>query len=78
MELNTLNNIALEKVSLAHFKGHTPSLMFSIDNKDEHHLGELIHFFMVSAIMGALLLDVNPFDQPGVENYKTLIQDEIK
>lgn len=78
MELNTLNNIALSQVSLAHFKGHTPSLMFTIDNKDERHLGELLHFFIISAIMGALLLDVNPFDQPGVEDYKKLINEEIK
>ncbi len=78
MEMNTLNNIALEKVCLAHFNGHTPSLLFTIDNKDPHNLGELVHFFIVSAIMGALLLDVNPFDQPGVEDYKKLINDEIK
>lgn len=78
MELNTLNNIALEKVSLAHYNGHTPSLLFTIDNKDEKHLGMLIHFFIVSSIMGALLLDVNPFGQPGVEEYKRLINEEIK
>lgn len=37
---------------------------------DEYHLGYLIYFFMKACAMGALLLEVNPFDQPGVEAYK--------
>ena len=40
-------------------------------------MGELIQFFILAAIMGAILLDVNPFDQPGVEDYKKLIHEEI-
>ena len=63
MELNSLNNIALDKVGLAHFNGFTPTNIITIDEKNEFAIGELIHFFILSAIVGALLIDVNPFYQ---------------
>ena len=78
IELNSLNRIALDMVATAHNNGHTPSGIITIDEKNEETMGELIHFFILAAIAGALLLEVNPFDQPGVEDYKKLIQEEIK
>lgn len=78
MELNSLNNIALDKVGIAHSNGDTPSCLFTIDEKNPKTIGELIHFFILSAICGALIMDVNPFDQPGVQDYKKLINDELK
>lgn len=78
MELNSLNNIALDKVCLAHSNGATPSNIITIDEKNESTMGELIHFFILSAIVGALLIDVNPFDQPGVQEYKKLISEELE
>lgn len=78
IELNTLNNIAVDKVALAHYNGHTPSGFITIDEKNEYTIGELIHFFILASISGALLLDVNPFDQPGVEDYKKLLHAELK
>ena len=78
MELNSLNNIALDKVGLAHSNGYTPSNIITIDEKNESTMGELIHFFILTAIIGALLLEVNPFDQPGVQEYKKLISEELE
>lgn len=78
MELNSINKIALDKVGLAHFNGDTPSLMITIDEKNEETIGELIHFFILSSIIGALIMDVNPFDQPGVQEYKDLIKEELE
>ncbi len=78
IELNNLNRIALDKVALAHNNGHTPSIIITIDEKNEHTIGELIQFFILSSIVGAILLDVNPFNQPGVQDYKDLINDELK
>lgn len=75
--LNELNKIALEKVAIAHEKGKTPSIIMWINQKNEETLGELIQFFMYSAIIGALLMEVNPFNQPGVQEYKQLIQEAI-
>ena len=78
MELNSLNNIALDKVGLAHSNGYTPSNIITIDEKNESTMGELIHFFILTAIIGALLIDVNPFDHPGVQEYKKLISEELE
>ncbi len=78
MELNSLNRIALDMVATAHNNGKTPSGIITVDEKNEETMGELIQFFILAAIMGALLLDENPFDQPGVEEYKKLIHDELK
>lgn len=78
MELNSLNNIALDKVGLAHFNGYTPTNIITIDEKNEFAIGELIHFFILAAIIGALLIDVDPFNQPGVQEYKKLINEELE
>ncbi len=78
MELNSINKIALDKVGLAHYNGYTPSNIITIDEKNEGTIGELIHFFILSSIVGALLIDVNPFDQPGVQEYKKLINEELE
>ncbi len=75
--LQEINRIALEKVCEAHYSDKTPSLVLYASQLDEFNLGELVRFFMTSAIVGALLIDVNPFDQPGVEKYKSLINDAL-
>jgi len=75
--LNELNNVALKQVAQAHKNGYTPSNIVLIEKLNEENLGELIQFFQLNAIIGALLLEVNPFDQPGVEEYKKLINKEL-
>lgn len=75
--LNEINRIAEEKVCIAHYKDKTPSNLIIIDELDEYHLGLLVRFFITAAISGALLIEVNPFDQPGVEKYKELIKDSL-
>lgn len=76
-ELNEINNMVLEKVCEAHNNGHTPSSIIWLDDIKEEDLGELMQFFMLSAIIGGYLLDINPFDQPGVQEYKRLITDGL-
>jgi len=75
--LNEINRIAEEKVCIAHYKGNTPSNLISIDELNEYNLGQLIRFFITAAITGAILIDVNPFDQPGVEKYKELLMEAL-
>lgn len=75
--LNKINNLASIKVAEAHAP-HTPSNMICMDYLNEENIGELMYFFMVSAAIGAYLLNVNPFDQPGVEDYKKLLLNGIK
>ena len=40
----------------------------------EDIIGRVIYFLELNAAISAMLLDVNPFDQPGVENYKREIR----
>ena len=41
-----------------------------LDKLDEYSLGYLFYFFMRACAMSAYMLDINPFNQPGVEVYK--------
>lgn len=70
----TLNNKIIEPILEAHSSGNTPSLVISIEKLDEYNLGQLIYFLELVAAIGAYLLDVNPFNQPGVEKYKENIR----
>ena len=77
MDLHCINNLVLDKVCIAHKEGNTPSLVIEIDEINEYTLGELIYFFFLTAAIGGYLLGLNPFDQPGVERYKELVNNEL-
>ena len=68
--LHEVNQQALESVVEAHFKGGVPVVQVTMPEINEYFLGQLIYFFELSAAAGAYAMDLNPFDQPGVENYK--------
>lgn len=59
-----------EGVLKAHSDGGIPIILIKAERSDEFNLGKLIYFFEMSAAISAMLLGVNPFDQPGVESYK--------
>lgn len=64
-----------EKAFLGTLKAHTevgkvPNVILSVEKLDAYNLGYLFYFFMKTCAMSAYLLDVNPFNQPGVEVYK--------
>ncbi len=68
--LEQVNRCAEDAVVLAHSKAGIPIHRIEIDALDEYNLGELIYFFEMSCAISASLFEVNPFDQPGVEDYK--------
>ncbi|MCM3722093.1 glucose-6-phosphate isomerase [Solibacillus isronensis] len=75
---NEINAVSKEGTALAHSEGGVPVIQLELDKLDEFHLGYLIYFFMKACAMSALLLEVNPFDQPGVEAYKKKIMELLK
>lgn len=75
---NEINAVSKEGTALAHSEGGVPVIQLELDKLDEYHLGYLIYFFMKACAMSALLLEVNPFDQPGVEAYKKKIMELLK
>ncbi len=50
--------------------GKVPNVVLELDKLDAYNLGYLFYFFMKTCSMSAYLLEVNPFNQPGVEVYK--------
>jgi glucose-6-phosphate isomerase len=68
--VSEINNAALLATEIAHFDGGVPCLELHLKNISEKSLGYLIAFFETSCAVSALMLGVNPFDQPGVEAYK--------
>ena len=68
--LNYVNKKAMEGTVKAHVSGDVPNIMINIENLDEENIGELIYFFEKACAMSGMILGVNPFNQPGVEEYK--------
>jgi glucose-6-phosphate isomerase len=56
---------------MAHNAGNVPNIVISIPENNEFYLGQLIFFFEKACAVSAYNLGVNPFDQPGVELYKS-------
>ena len=69
--IDFVNNKAFEGTLLAHTDGGVPNLIVNIPQLDEYTFGYLVYFFEKACAMSGYLLGVNPFDQPGVEAYKT-------
>ena len=74
-KLSYVNQKALEATVLAHVDGDVPNIIFNIDYLDEITIGQMIYFFEKACAISGMLLEVNPFDQPGVEKYKTNMYD---
>lgn len=68
--LDYVNKKAMEGTIKAHVTGGVPNIKITMKNLDEVTLGELIYFFEKSCAMSGSILGINPFNQPGVEEYK--------
>lgn len=64
------NKMAELGTRIAHVDGGVPNIRISIEKIDEYNLGSLYMFFEKACGISAYMLGVNPFDQPGVEDYK--------
>ncbi len=69
-QVEHVNKMAQLGTRLAHVDGGVPNIVVSIEKLDEYNLGQLLYFFELSCGISAYVLGVNPFNQPGVENYK--------
>ncbi len=68
--LHHINQKAAEGTALAHKTGNIPVIQFDIPEINEYYLGQLIYLFEMACGISGHMLEVNPFDQPGVEMYK--------
>jgi glucose-6-phosphate isomerase len=69
--MQEVNAMAEKGTRLAHTDGDVPNMTISIPRIDEYNLGQLIYFFEKACAISGYMLDVDPFNQPGVEAYKT-------
>jgi glucose-6-phosphate isomerase len=69
--LHEINLKAEEGTIMAHDRGAVPVMRLVINDLTEESLGALIYFFEYACAISGYILGVNPFDQPGVEDYKT-------
>ena len=68
--LHEINKMAELGVQLAHIDGGVPNLLIEIPSIEESALGALLYFFEKACGISGYLIEVNPFNQPGVEAYK--------
>lgn len=69
-ELSFVAEQAMRGTLLAHVDGGVPNLVVTVPGRCEKSVGWLIYFFEYACGLSGYLLEVNPFNQPGVEAYK--------
>ena len=68
--VDEVNKMAELGTQLAHVDGGVPNIHIEFEKIDEFNIGQFIYFFERGCGISGYVLDVNPFNQPGVEAYK--------
>ncbi len=76
--MSDITQKVLKASVLAHTAGDVPNIVLEINSLDEFELGYLLYFFEKACAVSGYLLGVNPFNQPGVEEYKKNIKELLK
>lgn len=70
VDLNTVKRLAMQGTLLAHVDGGVPNILIELEDRSAYSVGYLIYFFEIACAISGYMLGVNPFNQPGVEEYK--------
>lgn len=70
-KMSFVNEKAMEGTIIAHVKGNVPNILLTLDDVSAQSLGELFYFFEIVVGVSGYMQGVNPFNQPGVEEYKS-------
>ncbi|MCI5745618.1 MAG: glucose-6-phosphate isomerase [Erysipelotrichaceae bacterium] len=77
--LSQVEDVAISSTLDAHFvDGKHDNALIEISEMNPFTLGKLMFFFCKACAMSAYLLEINPFNQPGVEIYKARMKDLLK
>ena len=68
--VDEFNKMAELGTRIAHMDGGVPNILITLPALTERYLGQMIYFFEKGCGISGYILDVNPFNQPGVEDYK--------
>ena len=69
-DVDYVNKKAMEGTVQAHVSGGVPNIVINIEKLNEETVGHIIYFFEKACAVSGMILGVNPFNQPGVEEYK--------
>ncbi len=69
-DLAHVNEKAYQATAAAHLDGGCPNMTLTLPELNAYYLGQLLYFFEYAVAISGYLLNVNPFNQPGVETYK--------
>ena len=69
--MSYVNRKAFEGTVLAHVDGGVPNVVLELSKMDAYHFGYLVYFLEKACAISGYTLGVNPFNQPGVESYKS-------
>ncbi|MCL2519144.1 MAG: glucose-6-phosphate isomerase, partial [Oscillospiraceae bacterium] len=70
LSMHDINKCAFKATVMAHVSGGVPNILFELDSRDAANFGYMVYFFELACAVSGYMLGVNPFDQPGVEEYK--------
>ena len=68
--VDEVNKMAELGVRVAHIDGGVPNIRIVLPRLDAYYIGQLFYFFEKAVGISGYMLEVNPFNQPGVEAYK--------
>lgn len=72
-----INKVAEKATCMAHMEGGVPIIEINIKELNAYSVGQLIFFFEKACAISGYMLGVNPFDQPGVEEYKRRMREML-
>lgn len=76
--MHELNLIVEDSARKAHMKNHTPNIRLTVADLSARSFGYMVYFFEKACAVSCYLTGVNPFDQPGVEDYKSNIKAALR
>lgn len=69
-DMHYVSRTAFKGTAIAHTDGNTPNIVLELEKRGAYEFGYLVYFFELACGISGYILGVNPFDQPGVEEYK--------
>ena len=69
-DMHDVCRTAFKATAIAHTDGKTPNIILELERRGAFEFGHLVYFFELGCAISGYTLGINPFDQPGVEEYK--------
>ncbi len=69
-EIHDINRTAMKATLYAHMDGGVPNIVVEVPDRSAYSFGYMVYFFELACAVSGYTLGVNPFNQPGVEEYK--------